>query len=56
MLSALPAKGEEIGERANARTKARLIARAVLPHDVTLAADAQGLILSGKALRRWRSG
>ena len=54
MLAALTDKAGEIGERAVARAQERLIARAVLPDDVSLSADAQGLILSGKALRRRR--
>lgn len=51
-LETLAARGEAIGVEAADRTRDRLIASANLPSDVDIAASSQGIVLSGKRLRR----
>ena len=51
-LEALAARGEAIGVDAAERTRDRLIARANMPHGVDIASSPQGIVLSGKRLRR----
>lgn len=51
-LHRLAAHGEKIAERAEERAKRQIMARTNLPEDVQLSSHADGLVLSGRALRR----
>ena len=51
-LERLAARGEAIGVEAVERTRDRLIARANLPPGVDIMPSREGIVLSGKRLRR----
>ena len=51
-LERLAAWGEAAGMEATGRAKERLIAEAILPPGVDIAESPQGIVLSGKRLRR----
>lgn len=51
-LERLAARGDIIGRDAAERTRDRIATDANLPPDVEIAPSSQGLVLSGKRLRR----
>lgn len=51
-LERLAARGEAVGTNAAERARDRLAARASLPPGVDIAPSPQGIVLSGKRLRR----